>query len=195
MQASIFSCSTAFLAWEMLAVLLLAIPSFMMLLWRHTEAQWVRGGVGGGGGHIESMNITLNPEQQPPGGLMHWPPWISHSLPQPFIFFSSSNSKGPILCGDVFHSSRAPFYSEERVSERSSRTEVCLFICWCSCTITFFIFKFKVMIYSERLEEMATKQEHTHTHTSLELCVAHQGHSVLLRDTSADLCEGRGCGI
>lgn len=33
MQASIFSCSTAFLAWEMLAVLLLAMPSFMALLW------------------------------------------------------------------------------------------------------------------------------------------------------------------
>lgn len=33
MQASIFSCSTAFLAWEMLAVLLLAMPSFMLLLW------------------------------------------------------------------------------------------------------------------------------------------------------------------
>ncbi|TNN62685.1 hypothetical protein EYF80_027126 [Liparis tanakae] len=32
LKASIFSCSTAFLAWEMLAVLLLAIPSFMVLL-------------------------------------------------------------------------------------------------------------------------------------------------------------------
>lgn len=32
MQASIFSCSTAFLAWEMLAVLLLAMPSFIVLL-------------------------------------------------------------------------------------------------------------------------------------------------------------------
>lgn len=30
MHASIFSCSTAFLAWEMLAVLLLAMPSFMV---------------------------------------------------------------------------------------------------------------------------------------------------------------------
>lgn len=32
MQASIFSCSTAFLAWEMLAVLLLAMLSFMLCL-------------------------------------------------------------------------------------------------------------------------------------------------------------------
>jgi hypothetical protein len=32
MQASIFSCSTAFLAWEMLAVLLLDMPSFILQL-------------------------------------------------------------------------------------------------------------------------------------------------------------------
>ena len=31
MQASIFSCSTAFRAWEMLAVLLLDMPSFILL--------------------------------------------------------------------------------------------------------------------------------------------------------------------
>lgn len=32
MQASIFSCSTAFLAWEMLVVLLLDMPSFIPVL-------------------------------------------------------------------------------------------------------------------------------------------------------------------
>lgn len=57
MQASIFSCSTAFLAWEMLAVLLLAIPSFMVLLWHQTQAQK---------GDTESMNITLNPKSSIP---------------------------------------------------------------------------------------------------------------------------------
>lgn len=58
MQASIFSCSTAFLAWEMLAVLLLAMPSFMVLLWRQTGARE-------GGGERDSVNVTLN--QHPSG--------------------------------------------------------------------------------------------------------------------------------
>lgn len=45
MQASIFSCSTALLAWEMLVVLLLDMPSFIPLPLR--EAAWSQVRAGG----------------------------------------------------------------------------------------------------------------------------------------------------
>lgn len=86
MQASIFSCSTAFLAWEMLAVLLLAMPSFMVLLWRQTDAR--------GGG--DSVNVTLN--QHPPWRQLY-PDGAATLLqphPHPFLF-TQWNLEGPIL--------------------------------------------------------------------------------------------------
>lgn len=80
MQASIFSCSTAFLAWEMLAVLLLTMPSFMVL--RGEEA------------HMESMNIALNPQCSilPPSNVFASLSEQPSSKAQRFIVFT-----GPIL--------------------------------------------------------------------------------------------------
>lgn len=85
MQASIFSCSTAFLAWEMLAVLLLAILSFMVLLWRQTRAQRV--------GHIESVNITLNPQSSIPPWRCLCPP--THIHPPSILYYNLLYVKDP----------------------------------------------------------------------------------------------------
>lgn len=43
MQASIFSCSTAFLAWEMLVVLLLGMPSFILRPLKRPRPKGCRG--------------------------------------------------------------------------------------------------------------------------------------------------------
>lgn len=88
MQASIFSCSTAFLAWEMLAVLLLAIPSFIVLLLqqRHAQRGW---------GGMESMNITLNPQSNIP-----WSDVFALLLERPFSTTTFFYLKGPILSGE-----------------------------------------------------------------------------------------------
>lgn len=84
MQASIFSCSTAFLAWEMLAVLLLAMPSFIVLLLQQRQAQR-------GWGGMESLNITLNPQSNIPWSDVFAPCWSSHSPPQPFFLFKRTH--------------------------------------------------------------------------------------------------------
>lgn len=86
MQASIFSCSTAFLAWEMLAVLLLAMPSFMVLLWRQTDARE--------GGRLSERHIKSAPpwRQLYPDGAAT----LLQPHPHPFLF-TQWNLEGPIL--------------------------------------------------------------------------------------------------
>lgn len=112
MQASIFSCSTAFLAWEMLAVLLLAIPSFMVLLWHQTQAQK---------GDTESMNITLNPKSSIPLATF-LPP--SPQLEKPFSATTFLFKKDPFCLrgggGGLFYSSQAPFYLKEQLKKAAA---------------------------------------------------------------------------
>lgn len=127
MQASIFSCSTAFLAWEMLAVLLLAIPSFMVLLWRQAQAQ--RGTHRVNEHHIKSTKQHL--------------PWrcLCPPLEQPFST-TTFLFKGPILSGggDLFYSSS--ILSEERALKAAAGQRFVIFQSVLMHDYLFFLFFF-----------------------------------------------------
>lgn len=122
MQASIFSCSTAFLAWEMLAVLLLAMPSFIVLLLQQRQAQ--RGW--GGGGHGVNEHHIKSTKQHPLKRCL-CPPVGAAILHHNRFFYL----KGPILSGEsVKQQPSYIFSSSSQLVIFSVNVPAWLFVYW-----------------------------------------------------------------
>lgn len=88
----------------------------------------------GGGGHVESMSITLNPQSRIPLAVFLPPLWSSHSLPQAFCL------KDPFCQGESVLQQPSSILSEERAGKGSSWTAAIFRFTFRARALLFFFF-------------------------------------------------------